>query len=75
MVGVWWKSHTIHKATQQGKLDNVTIDNDDKFIHYLRELYHSSTFTDKTVINRSNKPTANQTYGNTIIFFENKNME
>ena len=32
------------------QLDGVTISNDNKFSHYLRKLYRSGTFTDKTVI-------------------------
>ena len=53
-------------------LDGVTIDNDDKFSHYIRELYRSDTFTDKTVIKWNNNLTTDQTYANTIIFFKNK---
>ena len=54
------------------QLDSVTINNNEKFIHYLRKLYCSGTFTDKAVIEWNNKPTAEQTYNNAIIFFEKK---
>ena len=57
------------------QLDDVTIDNGDKFSQYLRKLYRSDTFTDNMVIKRNNTPTADQTYANAITFFEKKEDE
>ena len=54
------------------QIDGVTIENNDKFIHYLRELYCIGIFTDETVIEWNNNSTADQTYANTIIFFKKK---
>ena len=54
------------------QLDNITINNDNKFSHYLHKLYRSSTFTDESMIEWNNKVTADQTYANAIIFFEKK---
>ena len=54
------------------QLYGVTIDNDEKFIHYLRKLYRSGTFTDETDMEWNNIPTADQMYANAIILFEKK---
>ena len=54
------------------QLNGVIIDNNDKFSHYLRELYCSGTFNEKTVIEWENKPTEDQTYADAIMLFENK---
>ena len=53
-------------------LDGVTINNDDKLSHCLRDLYCSSPFTDKAVIKWNNTLMADQTYSNAIIFSEKK---
>ena len=62
----------LNKEQASIQLDRVIIKNDEKFSHYLRELYCSGTFTEETVIEWNNKPAADQTYANAIIFFEKK---
>ena len=62
----------LNKEQASPQLDGVTIDNDNKFSHYLRKLYCSGTFTDEMAIECNNTPTADQTYANAIIFFDKK---
>ena len=40
----------LNKEQASLQLDGITINKDDKFSHYLRELYRSGTFTDETMI-------------------------
>ena len=51
-------------------LDDIIIDNDDKYECYLQEIYKSRVFTDEVVTEWNKKPAVNQTYANATTFFE-----
>ena len=73
-----WKSNEnlrqlpkqLNEEQSSLQINGIIIGNDEKLSQYLRKLYRSGTFNDKTVIAWNNKPTEDQTYANPIILFE-----
>ena len=57
--------------------DGVAISNDEKYRHYVKEMYKSGQFTQDMIMEWIAKPAAEQTYANARTFYEGKtqNME
>lgn len=53
-------------------VDGVLITNDDKFNHYLTEIYNGRIFFTEAITQWTETPAVNQTYANARTFFETK---
>ena len=53
-------------------VDGIIIANDDKFRHYLSEIYKSGIFSIEAITQWTERPPLNQTYANARTFFEAK---
>ena len=53
-------------------VDGVIITNDDKFNHYLTEIYNGGIFSTEAITQWTETPAVNQTYANARTFFETK---
>ena len=63
------------RLDQEQKLllqDKVTIHADDKYSHYITEVYNSGVFSEQTIMDYVGKPAVDQDYANARTYFEEK---